>query len=157
MKYITKAHSQPASQPASQLKIDIEALVNRLPTHKSPAAERFYRLQLQRTGQEIAILNPRSQELSRDDQLQIRGIREATGWSYWVIAHKSQGKYTARQAQLACEGPVTPRKVHSRRRTLISTPERQRLRRFLDQDPHHRELPWPDLRYLVPGFESYGD
>jgi len=54
---------------------------------------------------------PKSQELSRDDKIEIRTLRKYNGWDYMTIA-KATGK-TYRQVQDAITGPLTPQKVSS--------------------------------------------
>lgn len=150
--------------------MDIQAIVNsqaQTEIYSSPSAERFYRQQTQRNTRRQALqeLRPtqintthRSSELTRDDKVAIRAVREVTGWDYHTIARKFNGKYTDRQIQLAIAGPLTPRKSTSHKsRILINTPLRERIRRFLDEKREHRDIPWPDLRWLVPGLETYGD
>lgn len=139
--------------------MDVTAILNHY-REESPAAERAYRRNAQRRAlQELPTqVNraPRSPDLTRDDKVGIRAIRKATGWPYPKIAEKMNK--TQRQVQVALEGPVTPQKSRSHRNHLqIKTPLRQRIRTFLDEDPYHREIPWPDLRWLVPGLDPYGE
>lgn len=50
----------------------------------------------------------RSKELSRDEKLKVRGLREFLKLSYGEIS-KATG-YTSRQVQLVVNGPITPKK-----------------------------------------------
>ncbi|KAL8335162.1 hypothetical protein RB598_009381 [Gaeumannomyces tritici] len=98
----------------------------------------------------------RAKELDRDTKIKARALHEYAGFSYTKIA-EAMG-ITRRQAQLACEGAVTPHKAgrvgpHHKK----ATDEQIRaLKEFLHEDPRHRQIPWADLRYLVPGFEDWG-
>ncbi|KAK4206284.1 hypothetical protein QBC37DRAFT_238537, partial [Rhypophila decipiens] len=76
-------------------------------------------------------------------------------WDYSSLARLT-GK-TIRQIEYACQSPLTPRKTRSGRRPLISTPQKESLRRLLQSDILYRKLPWSDLRYYIPGFEVYGE
>src|SRR6185437_10026186 len=116
------------------------ALVNHSQIHSSPSAERFYRLQCQRIQK---AKRKRSTELSRDEKVELRAFRKHLGWDYYQIA-QATGK-TVRQVQNACTGPLTPQK-HKKRRELIRTPNKQRLKSFLDEDERHRRISWEDLR-----------
>jgi transposase len=144
--------------------MDIDALVNHLPVHESPAAERFYRLQIAREQAQGSDQAQRAPEMTRDDHIRIKTMREITNWPYWVIAAKyrapdrpaDQQRWTARQIQWACERPVTPKKMGSRKRILISAEDREKLKRFIDSDRKHREIPWPDIRFFLPGFDQFG-
>ncbi|KAK3341845.1 hypothetical protein B0T25DRAFT_523079 [Lasiosphaeria hispida] len=43
------------------------------------------------------------------------------------------------------------------RKPVLRTPQKIQLREFLLEDPAYRNLPWPDLRWYIPGFEIYGE
>lgn len=142
--------------------MEISQLINHLPIHDSPSAERFYRLQLQREQAPVQQRTVRAKEFTRDDRIRIKTIRDITDWPYWVIAQKYRApdrtpsqRWTARQIQYACKQPLTPRKTGSRKRLLISAEEREKLKRFIESDRAHRKIPWQDLRFFVPGFEKY--
>jgi hypothetical protein len=98
---------------------------------------------------------PRSKEIDRDTKIAVRALRRFTPYSRSKIA--SMMEITCRQVQRACEGPVTPQKSKPKAiLKLASSPQKRRLREFLEEDPRHRNIPWSDLRYLVPGFTDWG-
>jgi hypothetical protein len=101
--------------------MDIQTLLNHNNIHSSPAAERFYRLQLQQSlrqpnfnrppsfsTQSIGFRNPRAHELTRDEKLEIRTLRKYNKWSYITLAKETH--HTYRQVQQACQQPLTPQK-----------------------------------------------
>ena len=95
----------------------------------------------------------RAKELDRDTRLRIQTLREYAHWSYADIA-QAVG-VTRRQVQWACEGPLTPQKTGTAKKRA-SKEQIHALQEFLHEDPRHRQIPWADLRYLVPGFEDWG-
>ena len=141
--------------------MDIRALVNNSDIHRSPCAQRFYQLQLQRRAQDTIQRGPvlrglrHSTPLTRDEKLQIRTLRNDAKWDYLTIA-QATGK-TFHQVQDALTGPLTPRRNRCGRKPTIKTPEKNNLVQFLDADPMNRKLPWADLRYYIPGFELFSE
>lgn len=120
------------------------------PNPPSPAAERHARLLQQRQRQN------RAPELTRDEKIEIRGLRKYTNWGYKQIADATQK--TVRQVQWACNGPLTPQKARSGRPPGIRTPERLELQRWLLSGDFHREVSWSDLRFfLPPELSHYGE
>ena len=108
------------------------------------------------------LLNPgptprarRRKQLTRDQRHEIFTLRKY----YPQLSYKSIAEltgYTMRQVQWSCANPLTPRKDYrSHRSGFIKTPERQRLRDFLDQRREHRFIPWDALRFAIDDF-PYG-
>ncbi|KAG5757226.1 hypothetical protein H9Q70_000251 [Fusarium xylarioides] len=59
--------------------------------------------------------------------------------------------YTYRQVQHASETPVTPQKSKPRPYSCRLSPyQLDQLQEFLDDEPANRDVPWQDLRYLLP-------
>lgn len=102
---------------------------------------------------------PRALELSRDQRIQCRALHDIGGLTYHEIARRTG--HTARQVQTACTaGPVTPRKLQVRRKGVITTPEKARLRRWFEAERAHKFTPLYQLRYRLPedlGLSSYGE
>ncbi|KAK0674480.1 hypothetical protein QBC41DRAFT_973 [Cercophora samala] len=105
--------------------MDIHSLLNHTTTtiHTTPAAVRFYLLRSSDDAHHHRRRppephprnrNPRAKELTRDEKLEIRTLRNRAGWSYRQISD-STGK-TVRQVQDALAGPLTPRKKGRRRK-----------------------------------------
>lgn len=138
--------------------MDIRALINNNNNiHTTPAAQRFYHLQLQRAARPLGpVLRGlrHSTPLTRDDKVEIRALRKHCKWDYFKIA-QATGK-TFHQVQDALTGPMTPQKHRRGAEAAIKSPEKNALVEFLRTDPLHRKLPWADLRYYIPGFELYG-
>jgi hypothetical protein len=102
-------------------------------------------------------IKQRSNDLTRDQRIEIKALRKYANWTYEEISAKTG--HSIRQVQRACDGPVTPQKCKGRQgKVKITTPQREKIRVWLFEDPIHRELPWNDLRYfLPPEFHSFGD
>ncbi|KAK3985964.1 hypothetical protein QBC44DRAFT_334189 [Cladorrhinum sp. PSN332] len=139
--------------------MEINTLVNHTNIHDSPSAERYYRLQLQ---QNIPIppqlqRNPtKAKDLTRDQRLQIRALRQHTDWDYFQIAKKTG--FTFAQVQYACHSPLTPQKKRcGRKKTVFSTPEKNRIAYILHNDEIARKLTWADLQWYIGGFELWGE
>jgi len=99
--------------------MNVTALLNHARNaHDSPAAERFYRLQLQQSLRQPILHRspafqprpekPREPELTRDQRLEIRTLRKYNRWSYITLARETG--HTVQQVQKACTGPLTPKK-----------------------------------------------
>lgn len=139
--------------------MDIHALLN----HDSPSTQRFNRLQKDRSLRQPTLTNTadfppprtRAPELTRDQKIEMRTLRTHNKWTYSTIA-KATG-HTIGQVRLALTGPLTPQKHRCGKKPLLRTPQKTQLREFLAADRLHRELPWPDLRWYIPGFELYGE
>ncbi|KAG5767427.1 hypothetical protein H9Q73_014254, partial [Fusarium xylarioides] len=59
--------------------------------------------------------------------------------------------YTYQQVQHASETPVTPQKSKPRPYSRRLSPyQLDQLQEFLDDEPANRDVPWQDLRYLLP-------
>ncbi|KAF3056853.1 hypothetical protein CFAM422_012667 [Trichoderma lentiforme] len=95
----------------------------------------------------------RAVELTRDDRVAIRALRDNTDFSILKIARLLDVTY--RQVQWALSGPLTPRKQRPRKGKL-SDEQLQQLKLFLDEDVMNRTIAWQDLRFFVPGFEFVG-
>ncbi|KAK3362200.1 hypothetical protein B0T24DRAFT_432486 [Lasiosphaeria ovina] len=108
--------------------MQLQALLNATNNiHNSPCVERFYRLQTRPSiKQPLLQRSPRSAELSRDEKLQIQTLRTHTGMSKKAIARKLGKTYI--QVRHALRTPVTPQKVRSGRKPLISTPLKEAIR-----------------------------
>jgi transposase len=98
-----------------------------------------------------------SRQLSRDERIKIRALHEYGHFTYSEIA--SRTGFTQRQVQRAVTGPPTPQKprvIPSKYK--LNEEARQQLRDFLANEQEiSRKVAWNDLRYLIPGFEIYGD
>lgn len=135
---------------------------NARPTHEVvPTAKViFERPSIRPLSENSLARESRAPELNRDQRQECRTLRKYLHMDYAAIA-KATG-YTLRQVQWACTSPPTPRKKASYwRRLKITTPLRQRLKDFLDSEVSPgeikpRDIPWADLRFFVPGFESCG-
>jgi DDE superfamily endonuclease len=146
--------------------MNVTALINHHNVHNSPSAERFYRLQVSRNGRTPSGLTsgscrssgrrPKAPDLTRDQKVEIRTLRFYANWPYNQIVEATGRTY--QQVQDACTGPLTPQKPNRcGRKPLIRTPEKDVLIQYLRSDVRYRELPWPDLRYFIPGFELFSE
>jgi ketohexokinase/beta-glucosidase len=139
--------------------MDIRALVNHSNSYSSPAAERFYRLQALRIAQPQwpkTTPKPRAKEVSRDQKIEARALRNHCNWSYSRISEVLG--LTPKQVQDAVKGPLTPQKASKvGPKPVVRTPQKELLRQYLQSDILFRQLPWQDLRYYIPGFELFGE
>jgi hypothetical protein len=97
-------------------------------------------------------------DLTRDQRIQCRALHSIGGLTYHEIARRTG--HTARQVQIACHGPVTPQKSRVRRKGIISTPEKARLRQWFEAELANKFTPLYQLRYRLPealGLSSYGE
>ncbi|EJT70888.1 hypothetical protein GGTG_11911 [Gaeumannomyces tritici R3-111a-1] len=97
----------------------------------------------------------RAKELDRDTKIEVRALKKYLGLSYVKIAQVMGITY--RQAERACKGPLTPKKAGRVGATKKATEEHIRAMRSFLEDPRNRRIPWCRLRFLVPGFEGWGD
>lgn len=95
----------------------------------------------------------RKKELSRDDRLRIQGAYLWGNVSARQLATKTGFSY--KQVRYALENPATPQKSKPRA-GFLPAHLRDQLVTFLNEDPKHRDLPWSDLRYIIPGLEGIG-
>ncbi|KAK4193972.1 hypothetical protein QBC40DRAFT_135852, partial [Triangularia verruculosa] len=138
----SRATPRPSTTPTTTT-MEINALVNHHnDIHTSPSAERFYRLTIdraQRPEQPYSDRNPRSKELTRDEKLVIRTIRQVTNWDHIAIARYV--KKSPRQVQYALESQPTPQAHRrGRRPTTFTDDEKQALNRLFYDDPIARKL-----------------
>ncbi|KAI1826570.1 hypothetical protein F4861DRAFT_66119 [Xylaria intraflava] len=95
----------------------------------------------------------RAKNLSREQRIEVKTLREVYKWSYAEIAAKLG--YTQRQVQTACSKPTTPKK--RRGKVAIDTPTRRRIKDWLEEDPARQRLGWHNLPMLIPGLGYYGE
>ncbi|KAL9562865.1 hypothetical protein ACKAV7_013051 [Fusarium commune] len=82
---------------------------------------------------------PKSKDLSRDDRVGLRKMKEWTGWTATEIARRVP--FTARQVQYALDNPPTPRKTNPRPGGhRLTEEELQRLDQFLRDNPQGRDI-----------------
>ncbi|WQF77139.1 hypothetical protein CDEST_02153 [Colletotrichum destructivum] len=124
----------------------------------SPTIQRQQRIDAARSSnqQQLRPVRKKAQDLSRDQRIQARSLRQYAGWSYKRISATTG--FTQRQVQGACER-ATPQKAGSKRGRgyRIRTPHREKLGSVLVSDLWAKGRPWGDLRWIVPGLEIYGE
>ncbi|KAK4144761.1 uncharacterized protein C8A04DRAFT_27485 [Dichotomopilus funicola] len=102
--------------------MDIHALINTTDTHNSPCAERSYQLQTQRIPGPVFQRKRPPNNLTRDEKIQIRTLREYLNWTDSQIA-AARGK-TVREVQQALTGPLTPPPKRSDRKPRFKCEQR---------------------------------
>ncbi|KAI0853986.1 hypothetical protein F5Y00DRAFT_224163 [Daldinia vernicosa] len=97
----------------------------------------------------------KAKELTRDERFEIRVVKKYfPELSYIDIALKTG--FTRAQVQTALTGPLTPKKKGIGGYKDLSSHELEALLKFLNADQSHREIPWGDLRFVVPEISQYG-
>ncbi|KFA69075.1 hypothetical protein S40285_10735 [Stachybotrys chlorohalonatus IBT 40285] len=97
----------------------------------------------------------RKKELSRDDRLRLQGGHFYGGVSIHTLAEKTG--FSVKQVRRALTSPATPQKSRRPRPGFLPEHLRDQLNAFLNEDLRHHDIPWPDLRYLVPSLEGIND
>jgi transposase len=95
----------------------------------------------------------RAVNLTRDQRVEIRTLRNVAQWSYDQIT--ANRGYTVRQIQWALDIPLTPKK--RRRKGAINTPTRLRIKAWIEADPYYRKIAWHNLPFLVPELRYFSE
>ncbi|KAI2626861.1 hypothetical protein GGS21DRAFT_264842 [Xylaria nigripes] len=105
---------------------------------------------------EVPVARPKQKRapvLNREQRIEIRTLRVRAKWSYERIA--TELGCTQKQVQKACTEPLTPKK--RRGKVAIDSPQRERIKDWLEEDPARLKIAWRDLPAAIPDFPYYGE
>ncbi len=114
-------------------------------------------------GPETPPRRKRSPELTRDHKLQIRTLHFIAGWTHKAILERLAPAeiphLTLRQIRGACKaGPLTPQKPgRVGPKAKVTEEQKAQIKAFIEEDPKHRRIPWPQLPHYLEGFEAVRD
>ncbi|KAI0543550.1 hypothetical protein F4679DRAFT_568239 [Xylaria curta] len=95
-------------------------------------------------------------DLTRDERLEIRVLKKHFPDLTYLNLMDRTGA-SRKQVQNALNGPLTPKKKGRGGLKLLTNTQKHALLQFLYAHDHHREIPWRDLRLLVPEIASFGE